>query len=333
MGIREAEMIENALKPLEFNYDDGDDVVIVSDTGMDSTVWSTLNKAARSLGIEPTLALMAQLPYSYAEPPDPVRAAMEAGDLVLLATSKGVGHSDAGYGIIRAGTKTILMSEITPETLRSGAAAADYDEILEVGTRIRERWDAGSTVHITSENGMDLTADISGKTASVHAARCEEKGDPMGEAETDEETKVRIAAFPDGEVPINPVFGSASGTIVWDTTMHEIGSIEEPIVAEVEDGFVTDISGGREARKLADFLASFDDENVYNIAEISVNTNPGAEITGRLREDKKARGYIHVAVGSGGDVDAPVHVDGVIGGVTLSIDGEPVVKNGELLLG
>ncbi|WP_144906059.1 aminopeptidase [Halobellus captivus] len=329
MTVREAEMIENAKKPFEYNAEDGDDIVIVSDTGMDPTVWSVLNKAARSLGHKPTVVVMPQSEYSHAEPPRPVTDAMLGADLILMATSKGLGHSDAGSEVIGAGKKVILMSEITPETLASGAAAADYDEIKRTGDKVKQKWDAGSTVKITSDAGTDLVADISGQQASVHAARCDEGNDQL---EDDDHSSVRICAFPDGESPITPVFGTTNGTIVWDTTMHEIGAIDDPIHAEVEDGFVTEITGGHEARKLRAFLDQFDDPNVYNIGEISVNTNPGAEITGRLREDKKASGYLHIAVGSGGDVDAAVHIDGVLGGATLLIDDEVIVQDGEIAL-
>lgn len=329
MTIREAEIIENAKKPFEFNAEEGDDIVIVSDTGMDPVVWSVLNKAARSLGHDPTVVVMSQAEYSHAEPPKPVIEAMMGGGLVLMATSKGLGHSEAGSEVIGAGKKVILMSEVVPETLSSGAAGADYDKIKHIGDRVKEKWDAGSTVEITSAAGTNLNADITSQEASVHAGRCDEGNDQM---DAKDGSPVRICAFPDGESPITPVFGSTNGTLVWDTTMHEIGPIAEPIRAEVEDGFVTEITGGREAGQLTDFLESFDDENVYNIAEISVNTNPSAEITGRLREDKKAAGYLHVAVGSGGDVEAPVHLDGVIGGATLKIDDEVIVDDGEIVV-
>jgi len=329
MTIREAEMIENAKKPFLYNAEEGDDIVIVSDTGMDPVVWSVLNKAARSLGHKPTVVVMPQAEYSHAEPPRSVTEAMLGADLVLMATSKGLGHSEAGSEVIGAGKKVILMSEIVPETLSGGAAAADYDEINRTGERVKQKWDEGSTVSITSSAGTDLVADISGQTASVHAARCDE-----GNEQPDDEdgASVRICAFPDGESPITPIFGTTNGTLVWDTTMHEIGAIEEPIRAEVEDGFVKEITGGREAAKLREFLEGFDDPNVYNIGEISVNTNPGADITGRLREDKKASGFLHIAVGSGGDVEAPVHVDGVLGGATLRIDDELIVNEGELVV-
>lgn len=330
MTLAEAELIRNAKKPLEFNVEKGDEVCIISDTGADELVWMSLNNAARSMDVEPTVVLMPQAPYSYAEPPKPVATAMEGADLILMATSKGLGHSDAASAAIGAGKKVILMSEISRTTLSSAAASADYDEILATGNRIKEWMDDGSKLKITGPAGTDLTADITDKQGSVKAARCVVEGEHDVADEGD--IPAKIAAFPDGEVPLNPVFGSTNGTIVWDTTMHEIGAIDEPIEANVEDGFVTDIRGGREADQLRSFLESFDNDNVYNIGEISVNTNPEANITGRLREDKKALGYLHIAVGSGGSVEAPVHIDGVLKAGTVSIDDEEIMRDGELVI-
>lgn len=323
MAIQEAEMIRNARKPFELNAEEGDEVLIVSDTDMDPRVWSTLNKAARSMGINPTVLLMPRAKISYAEAPPNIHEAVLASDLCLFATSVGFVHNETGYAARQKGIKMIPMSEATAETLKGGAASADYDEIYELGKRIQRRWNEGAEVRITTPLGMDLEANIDGRTASLGAARTREAGH-------------YVSAFPDGEVPIPPVEGTANGSIIWDTTMHEIGSINEPIEATVEDGFVTEIRGGREARKLREILESAGDPNVYNIAEISIGTNPDAEITGQMREDKKAWGYLHIAVGMnsdfGGNVDAPLHIDGVVGDSTLAIDDEVIVDGGEIVI-
>lgn len=329
MPVREAEMIANAQKPFKYNAEEDDEVLIVSDTRMDPTVWNVLNKAARSLGIEPTSVLMSEREYSYAEPTAPVAKAMAQADLVLLATSKGLAHSQTCKQLIESGDKIMPMSEITPETFLGGAASANYQEILEVGQKIKAKWDAGNEVTVRTPAGTDLTADITDCNASNQAGMCSEGGEGMLDPDA-EASKAKVAAFPDGEVPITPVPGTTNGTLVWDVSMHEVGTINEPIRATVEDGHVTEITGSREAKKLSEFLAEFDDENVYNIGEISISTNPGAEITGRLREDKKAAGYLHIAVGAGGPVEAPIHIDGILKDGTVQIDDKMVVDNGEI---
>jgi aminopeptidase len=54
-------------------------------------------------------------------------------------------------------------------------------------------------------------------------------------------------------------------------------------------------------------------------------------------EDEKILGTAHVAFGAsaaiGGTVQVPVHLDCVITRPTVEIDGEPIVRDGELLVG
>ena len=208
MSIIEAEMIRNAQIPFRINAEEDDEISIVSDTAMDPTVWSVLNKTARSLGFDPTITLMAERDVSYAEPTAPVYGAMQQSDLMLLATSKGLAHSDAGRSMIQEGKKLVLMSEISPETLAGPAAAADYPAMLELGKKIQSKWNTGTTVEIVSPTGTNLTADISEQTAKVSAGYCDD-GSNLGD-----ENPSRFAAFPDGEVPISPPPSATNGKIV-----------------------------------------------------------------------------------------------------------------------
>jgi len=45
--------------------------------------------------------------------------------------------------------------------------------------------------------------------------------------------------------------------------------IREPVRATVKDGRVTEISGGADAKKLSDAMASMNDPLVYNVAELA----------------------------------------------------------------
>lgn len=101
---------------------------------------------------------------------------------------------------------------------------------------------------------------------------------------------LKLCAFPDGEVGVAPDEGTTEGTVVWDTTVHGIDLLDEPIELTVEDGWVTDIEGGREADEFRETLEAADENAWYCAAEFSIGINPDAEITGRMRTDKKGRG-------------------------------------------
>lgn len=324
--IRDAELIHNARTPFELNADVGDDVTIVTDTAMDPQVWTALNNAARAIGMEPTVTLMAKRDLPQADPTPQVREAMLASDLCLMVTSQAIVHSDAGLAAQHQQTKLLAMEELTVDMLAGGAASADYDAIMERGKRIRELWTEGETCTLTTPHGTDVTTGLGDRAGFLACGTVEEQPG----------VDLYVAAFPDGEAGISPIEGTTNGTLVWDTSMHSIGLIDEPIVATVEDGYVTELSGGREADQLRSMLESVDDRDAYNIAEISVGINPEATITGLMRQDKKSWGYIHVAVGANSDtagtVDVPIHVDGILSDATLTIDDTVVVEDGDVVV-
>lgn len=324
--IRDAEMISNAQKPFELNVEKGDSVTIVSDTGMDPQIWSVLNNAAQSLGLDPTVVLMSKRDAPQAEPTPQVRKAMLASDICLMATSQAIVHSDAGIAAQQQNTKLIAMEEVTAEMLAGGAASVDYEPILEHGRELRELWSNGTRATLTTPFGTEIETGLDGRAGYFACGTIEEQPG----------VDLYVAAFPDGEAGISPVEGTTNGTVVWDTSMHEIGMLDEPIRATVEDGYVTDIEGGREAEQLKQMLENASDPEAYNIAEVSIGINPGATITGLMRQDKKSSGYIHVAVGAnadtGGTIEAPIHVDGILSQATLTIDDTVVVKDGSVVV-
>ena len=78
-------------------------------------------------------------------------------------------------------------------------------------------------------------------------------------------------------------------------------------------------------------------EDGTNVAELGIGTNEKAKLTGNLLEDEKILGTCHVAFGAsaaiGGTVQVPVHLDCVVMRPDVSVDGEPLVSAGELLVG
>lgn len=324
--INDAELIHNAKKPFELNVSDDDDITIVSDTGMNPQIWSILNNAARSLDIKPTVVLMPEPDHPQAEPPSQVREAMLASDICVIATSKANVHSPAAIEAQDRGIGLLALEEINTQILGGDAASADYEAMLEIAHELEEIINAGERIEVTSPSGTDLVASLEGRSGFGIAGKIE---DHPGLPE------FRIAAFPDGEVSVSPVEGTTNGTVVWDTSMHEIGFLETPIKADVEDGYITEIRGGQEATEFEQMLSESDDPDAFNIAEIAVGINESATITGVMRQDKKAQGYTHIAAGAnadtGGTIDAPVHIDGMISNATVKIDGEPIYRDGKLI--
>ncbi len=84
-----------------------------------------------------------------------------------------------------------------------------------------------------------------------------------------------------------------------------------------------------------DLLTEHGDDGT-NVAELGIGTNEKAILTGNILEDEKILGTAHVAFGAsaaiGGNVQVPVHLDCVVMKPTVTLDGEPLVQDGELLV-
>ena len=101
----------------------------------------------------------------------------------------------------------------------------------------------------------------------------------------------------------------------------------------IENGFVTRIEGGEQARCLEALLAAQDDEWVYNVAQFAFGLNPACtDFTGEMLNDEGVDGTVHVGIGTsanlGGSVQAKTHFDAIIRAPTVWIDDDVVVRDG-----
>lgn len=318
------EAVRYARRPIELNARPGDTVLIVTDLGMPRDVVDALFAGAHSLGHEVSIAEFTPRATHGLEPPDTVARAMAAADIALLATSTATAHTLATTRAIEHGTRCVFMEEVTLDMLCHGAATADYDQVARLAAALQSKWNDGKYVKVTSSFGTDLEANIEGRRSWPLAGRS--FSEPWFALQG-------CCAFPDGECGIAPVEGTANGTVVFDTTVHTVGLLEDPVRLEVADSKVVSISGGRQADKLRQDLEEHGDENSYYCpAEIAIGINEAARVTGLLREDKKLLGSCHIAYGTnsdiGGTVKARMHIDGLMRQPTIEIDGEAVVREG-----
>lgn len=150
--------------------------------------------------------------------------------------------------------------------------------------------------------------------------------------------------IPAGEVFISPLVGKCKGVIVYDGSMTFSDGdsiLETPITCKVENGYVTEISGGEEAKRLLKTITEAENrsieyekngklpegqgaiykKNARNIGELGIGLNPAASITGNMLEDEKAFRTCHFAIGENYDNDAPslIHLDGVVRNPTITL--------------
>src|ERR1035437_1747450 len=111
------------------------------------------------------------------------------------------------------------------------------------------------------------------------------------------------------------------------------GPLREPVVLHVEDGNVVGIEGAERAR-LTGMLERCADEQMANLAEVSMAFNPAGTICEVPMETESARGTAHVALGNsiayGRQVNAVAHLDCVMRDGPLELDGRAVMIEGDL---
>jgi len=250
------------------------------------------------------------------EPPAPVPTVMRLVDAVLAITSRSITHTKARREATAVGARVATMPGITEDMLVR-TMNADYEAIAARTEHVAQLLTQAQVARVTTPKGTDITLPIAGIRAIASTGLIRQKG--------------QWGNLPSGEAYLMPEEGKAQGVIVVDGALAGIGMLEEPVRVTVENGLVTNIEGGTQARDFAKQMAEAG-PGARNVAELGVGTNPAARLTGRILEDEKVLGTVHIAFGNnvsmGGTVDVPFHVDGILLNPTLFLDGEPILVDG-----
>ena len=219
-------------------------------------------------------------------------------------------------------------------------AAIDYKELQERCKTLGKIFENAVSVKVTAPGGTNLLVPINGRTLLFDDGDFSKPGSGGN--------------IPAGEVFISPVVGGntlkdedgkdleqqcdgCEGIIVYDGSMTFADGdsiLETPITCKVTSGYVTDVSGGAEAKRLLKTITEAENralayekegklsegqgfiykKNARNIGELGIGLNPAAKITGNMLEDEKAFHTCHFAIGENYDNDAPslIHLDGVV---------------------
>jgi len=279
-----------------------------------------LRAEAGRAGAEGVLCLIAERASHAAEPPASVAAAIAAADAVLAPTVQSLSHTAARRQATEAGVRIATLPGVTEEML-ARVMSADMNGLRRRGAAVAELLSAGAEARVTCANGSDLRLGLGDRAAIADAGELSAPG--------------AFGNLPCGEGFIAPIEGSSQGRLVVDGTIAAIGAVEEPIELTVEAGHLVAASGPQ-GERLMELLGAHGEDGT-NVAELGIGTNERAILTGNLLEDEKILGSCHVAFGAsaaiGGTVQVPVHLDCVVLRPEVSVDGEPLVRDGELLIG
>jgi len=288
----------------------GEVVLIITDTATHLSIASTLYDRAVELGCDPVLMTMEPREVHGQEPPKAVAEAMAAADVVLAPTSKSLTHTQANINAKMTGVRIATMPGISLEMMGSGGITADFLAIRDTAFELKSRLDSVNEVRITTDLGTDIIFNVKGCDWRVDHGICHEPGSSSN--------------LPAGEVFVAPKSGN--GVFVVDGSMGGLGILNSPLTIKIEDGQATDITG-EGAGQFINMIDSVGPPG-RNLAELGIGINPEAHLIGNVLEDEKVAGTVHVALGDnsafGGDVVAGIHLDGIITGPTVYLDGEPM---------
>ncbi|MFB6354470.1 MAG: aminopeptidase [Halobacteriales archaeon] len=274
-------------------------------------IGEALYEAALDTGAEAVLVRYPPGEQHGEEPPRPVAAAMSATDAFLAPTTKSLSHTRARSEATEAGVRGATLPQITEAVMVAGLDA-DYDAIARHCRAVLDQVGDADEVRVTTPAGTDLTVQVGGRGWREDTGLVHDPGD--------------FSNLPAGEVFVSPTSGD--GRVVVDGTMSGQGLVDEPVVFEVEAGQVTRIEDDA-LREQVEAAAAEVGDAAYNLAELGIGTNVGVtDLVGHVLLDEKAAGTVHAAIGDdagiGGDIDAPIHLDGVLREPTVYADGDAV---------
>jgi leucyl aminopeptidase (aminopeptidase T) len=256
------------------------------------------------------------------EPPKAIAEAMKSVNAVLRVAERNPHvHTDARRDATAAGVRYYVMKEISLEDLKRGVSIEDIQLVKEKTEKLAQRLSTSKVARVTSLGGTDLTLRIDNRP-----------GIGLNP------TSPILSTLPDyAEAAIAPVEGTAEGVVVADLAIIQWEYIfREPLRFSVKAGLAGDFSGGAlETERLNKIIAA--NKNGNNIAELGIGTShilPRA-LRGNRRDCARI-GTVHIALGRnddiGGKVNTPVHLDCLMSNAMVELDGQVVLKEGNLLL-
>jgi len=194
----------------------------------------------------------------------------------------------------------------------------DYKPMQLEHEKIRKMLDKADEVHITTDKGTDLYYNIEGIDGIAADGNYAEPG--CG------------GNLPAGEVYAPPNGKKVEGKVVIDGSSRnhkKTTLVKEPIVLTVEEGTVTEINGGEEAKEIEKSLEWAESVSKYpgsirRVCELGIGLNPKAKLVGAMIMDDKVKGTGHIGIGSnywfGGSIYAITHFDQVFRNPMISLD-------------
>ncbi|MEG2634436.1 MAG: peptidase [Oscillospiraceae bacterium] len=231
-----------------------------------------------------------------------MRNTMSYADAIIGATDYSFVTTNAVEYALKRGTRFLSI----PMHTNDGRSLFEYD-FIQMDPKIAEKMsrplikklNRASGIRVTTELGTDITFGKSGRNAGLF------------NGVTAKKRSFGSASF-EVYVPIEET--KTNGKIILDGSLGYIGTVKEPVELCFENGYLVKIEDNADGKRLAEYLKSFNDSEMYCAAEFGIGLNLKSLCRGfSYIEDESVFGTFHVGMGRnlalGGSHEAEGHFD------------------------
>jgi leucyl aminopeptidase (aminopeptidase T) len=309
----------------------GESVIITVDSAMDFMPVAEVAKAAEAAGGK-VLVAWHSTPKGYgkvADPqlPEPLKKAIPAADVWIEFNNQWLLYSTPWIEAMANGrTRYLFLGGLDRERVVRCISRLDMDLQERFQNKVVELTGRALKMRVTTPAGTD----VSFENVPTRPITNELRADVPG------------PHFLVGQIGWAPLEESIHGAIVLDGSFSgggeaDLGILTEPIKLAVENGRIKDIQGGKQARRMSDWLKKLGDPNMYNLAHICYGFNPGALLTGLCTEDERVWGSTEWGLGYQGTMfkgklpEAMSHADGICLDSTVWLDRTLLLQDGKVV--
>jgi 2,5-dihydroxypyridine 5,6-dioxygenase len=319
----------------------GDAVAILSETQSRPVLVQLAELALARLGarwfhiVLPTPRVTAPVPVRSTGASDalgglaPAVAALAGSALVVDCTVEGLQHAAELPAILKGGARVLVVSNEHPEILeRTVPQAADEAPVRDAMRRLK----AARQMHVSSAAGTDLHVSLAGARVGGVWGFTSKPG--------------TLTHWPAGLVLAFPAAGTVRGTLVLasgDVNLSFKRYLADAVRLTIEDDHVVGVDGGGiEAELMRGYFAAWGDRAAYAVSHLGWGLNRGARWDALSFYDKadcngtELRAFAGNFLYSTGANEVAGrhtlgHFDLPLRGCTVTLDGELVVRAGELV--
>lgn len=258
----------------------------------------------------------------------PVMSALTNCPVIIDCTVEGILHSPELPAILESGARVLMVSNEHPDALeRLVPTAAMKPRVRTAIDRLKQ----ADVMRVTSNAGTDLEIGLAGTMASGVWGYTDKPG--------------TVSHWPGGVVVTFPRANTVNGTLVLDRGDINLTFkryLESPVTLVIQDDYVVDVQGsGTDAELTRRYFAAWGDRNAYATSHVGWGMNHNARYEALTLYDRNdsngtelrcfAGNFLY---STGANEFAGRHTEGhfdlPVRNCSIALDGELVVRDGEL---